>query len=112
MFNAKSFIYSGKYSHHAVDFRWDSYFYSEYDEDSSCLDRADRNHTMNGKSHKLFEAPPALGAVSFGAFINNNAEHHYAYSCSDFIWGEMGSQPRGTDFGWRFINYIRNRTSL
>lgn len=105
MFNAKSFIYSGKYSHHAVDFRWDSYFYSEYNENSSCLDRADRTHTMRGKSHKLFEAPPALGAVSFGAFINNNAVHHYAYSCSDFIWGEMGSQPRGTDGpGWRFIN--------
>ena len=52
-----------KYSHHAVDFRWDSYFYSEYG-GFVVLDRADRNHTKQ-ESTQLFEAPPALGAVSF-----------------------------------------------
>lgn len=76
MYGPKSFIYSGMYSFHKVDYKWDGWYRTD-------ISKAYRN-TMY--------APPALGAVSFGCFTDNNdSQSMYLHNNMDWFWGEMGS---------------------
>ena len=87
---SKSFIYSGKYQFHDVDFKWDGF-----------------NSYKDGEikfayATQIVKVPPALGAISFGSYsgsVDTDARMYFKNN-KDWIWGEMGSQqiwtPRPT----------------